>query len=635
MRTQLLGLTAAALAAGTLSLGVATPAQAVGGIDGGNISGSGDVPDSVDVAAFGSGDAVAAWARPVPGGTKVYAAIATDGAWGAAKSVTAAPVTAAHDVHVAANDRGDAVVVWTQTILGEERIRGSRLLANGTWDGSAPLSGDVDTVNSTDVAMDGAGRVYVAAGVEIGPVHAVHATTWTPGQAPQHDQVDGMGVNPSIDVSPDGNALVAYRGYTDGEYVASVSRRTPTTGWTTPDDATWPGDVVADVKAGVGDDGSGTILFGGFDAGKILAVSSGVTAAGEVTGFDIVSPSGVGTTQRALHVSPNGRAVATWSTFVDNDYAVSIAAHQPGSDWGAASTVESDTVTSTVTVPLVSDRGAQVVVHNDADRLTLRHRTNPVLLFNEYDAGATDGPFAADMDREGNVVAAGIVENGFSSYVEADFLDVAGPTAQLTAPGAQAAAPGFDVAWSVTDSLSGVKGTDVMVRSAAWNGGFGPQQVIANDVTTSSQPFAGAFGGTYCFEVQGVDKANNLGFRSGERCTTVPLDDTALTGKKWKRVAQAGAFNNTATTAKKKGRKLVIDGVQARHLALMVTKAKKGGKIKVTWNGTLLKKISLKGAGRSTVTLADFAGVQGGTLKIKVVSKNGRKVTVDGLVAAK
>ncbi|WP_436699315.1 hypothetical protein [Nocardioides sp. BYT-33-1] len=636
MRTQLLGLTTAALAVGTLALGVATPAQAVGGIDGGNISGSGDVPNSVDVAAFGSGDAVAAWAREVPGGTKVYAAVATDGVWGAAKSVTAAPVVNAHDVHVAANDQGDAVVVWTQTLLGEDRVRGSRLLANGTWDGSAPLSGDFDTINGTDLAMDGAGRVHVAYAAEDQGVDRVQAALWTKSAPPVYDDFGTHAYEPSIATNPAGDVLLAY--YTDagGKDKIMVTRRNASVGWLGPQAISWLGNTTTDTDVAVADDGRGAVMMGGIEAAKVRALVTRVDASGGLGAIELVSPTGVGTSYRHLDVSPNGTMQATWTAFENGEtYVIRAAVAKPNQGFGADSLVESGTYTTQEHVSLVSDRGAQVVVHNDEDDLTLRHRTNPVLPFNGYDAGATNGAFAADMDREGNAVAAGIVENGFSSYVEADFLDIAGPTGQVTAPGAQAAAPGFDVAWQVTDALSGVKSTDVMVRSAAWNGGFGAQQVIANNVTTSTQHFAGDFGGTYCFEVQGIDKANNLGLRSGERCTTVPLDDTALTGKKWKRTAQAGAFNDTATTAKKKGRKLVVGGVQARHLALMVTKAKKGGKIKVTWNGTLLKKVSLKGTGRSTVPLADFAGVQGGTLKIKVISKDGRKVTIDGLVAAK
>ncbi|MDQ6522279.1 hypothetical protein RB608_01640 [Nocardioides sp. LHD-245] len=637
MRTQLLGLTAAALAAGTLSLGVATPAQAVGGIDGGNISGSGDVPNSVDVAAFGSGDAVAAWAREVPGGTKVYAAIATDGVWGAAKAVTAAAVTDAHDVRVAANDAGDLAVVWNQTTGGEHKVRGSRYLPNGSWDGSTLLSPavDVETVEWIDAAIDGAGRVHLAYEAENDGAHRVSATMWAKGGTPQFTTFGAHTFRPSIDANPAGDVLMSYFTDDDGDQVM-VTRRNASVGWLGPKPVLWNGDLSEETVARLADDGRGAVLVGGWEDAGARAVVTRVDAAGGLGGGELVSPIGVGTAFRDLSVSPNGTMQVTWTAFENGTtYVIRSAVAKPNQTFGGAGVAEPKTVTNQRHLNLVSDRTAQVIVHNDAEKLTLRHRTNPVFLFNEYDAGATDGPFAADMDREGNVVAAGIVENGFSSYVEADFLDVAGPIAQVTAPGTSVSSPGFDVAWNVTDSLSGVKSSDVMVRSAAWNGGFGGQQVMANNTTTTAQAFAGTFGSTYCFEVQGVDMAGNLGFRSGERCTTVPLDDTALTGKKWKRIAQAGAFNDTATTAKKKGRKLALSGIQAKHLSLMVTKAKKGGKIKVTWNGTLLKKISLKGTGRATVALADFAGVQGGTLKIKVISKNGRKVTIDGLVAAK
>ncbi|GAA1522815.1 hypothetical protein [Nocardioides humi] len=636
MRKQLLGLTTAALAVGTLSL-TSSPAQGVGGIDGGNISGSGDVPTSVDVAAFGSGDAIAAWSRPVVGGTRVYAAIATDGVWGAPKAVTATAVTDAHDVRAVANDAGDLAVVWNQTIGGEHRVRGSRHLGNGSWDGSTPLSPavDVETVEWIDADMDGAGRVHLAYEAENDGAHRVSATVWAKGGTPQFTTFGAHTFRPSLDVSPAGAVLMSY--FTDdGGDEVMVTRRTAGAGWTSPKPVAWNGNLSEETVAAIADDGRGAVLVGGWEDAGARAVVTRVDAAGGLGGAELVSPGGVGTAFRDLAVSPNGTMQVTWTAFENGTtYVIRAAVAKPGQDFGGAGLADPGTVTNQRHLSLVSDRGAQVVVHDDADRLTLRHRTNPVLGFGEYDAGTADGPFAAAMDREGNVVATGVVENGFSSYVEADFLDIAGPAAQVTGPGAQVATPSFPVSWSVTDSLSGVKSTDVMVRSASWNSGFGPQQVIGDDVTSSSRQFAGAFGGTYCFQVQGTDKADNLGFRSDERCTTVPLDDTALAGKKWKRVAKAGAFNGTATTTKRKGRNLVLPGVQARHLTLLVTKAKKGGKIKVTWNGTLLKKVGLKGTGQATIALADFSNVQTGTLKIKVIGKNGRKVTIDGLVVGK
>ncbi|TQK72203.1 hypothetical protein [Nocardioides sp. SLBN-35] len=638
IRTRILGLTTAAIAVGTLGL-TGSPAQAVGGIDSGNISNFGDVPSSVDVVAFGSGDALAAWTRPVVGGTKVYAAVANDGVWGPPKQVTAAPVTDAHDAHAVANDNGDLAVVWNQTTGGEQKVRASRYLPNGTWDGSTLLSAstDITTIDSIDAGMDATGRVHAAFDTEHSGADRIQTSVWAKGGTPVVDNFGYHTFDPSLDVNPAGDVLLSYYDNESGEDTIMVTRRNAAVGWLGPKPIVWLGDTQNETEAELADDGSGAVMFGGIEAAKTRALVVRVSPNGTLGNVELVSPTGVGTSYRDLAVSPNGTLQATWTAFENgNTYVIRAAVAKPGQGFGTAAIAEPKTITSQAHVSLVSDGADQVVVHNDADQLTVRHHTNPVLPWGQYDAGAANGSFAADMDREGNAVAVGIVSNGFNSYVQADFLDVAGPIATITAPGGPVSAPGFDVAWNVTDSLSGVKSTDVMVRSAAWNTGFGAQQVIANNVTTTSQPFAGAFGSTYCFQAQGTDKAGNLGFRSTERCTTVPLDDTALSGKKWKRIAKAGAFNNTATITKKKNRKLTLAGVQARHVDLIVAKAKKGGKVKVYWNGTVVKTINLKGkAGQVTVPVLDLGSVQTGTLKIKVVSKDGRKVTVDGIVAAK
>ncbi len=638
MRTQLLGLTTAALAVSSLALGLSAPAQAVGGIDGGNISTSGDVPTSVDVAAFGAGDALATWTKPVVGGTKVYAAIATDGVWGSPQAVTAAPVTDAHDAHAVANANGDLAVVWNQTIGGEQKVRGSRYLANGTWDGSTLLSAstDISTVDSIDAGMDAAGRVHVAFDTEHSGADRIQTSVWAKGGTPVVDNFGYHTFDPSLDVNAAGDVLLSYYDNESGEDTIMVTRRNASLGWLGPKPIVWLGDTQNETEAELADDGSGAVMFGGVEAAKTRAIVVRVSPNGTLGNIELVSPTGVGTSYRDLAVSPNGTMQATWTAFEGgNTYVIRAAVAKPGQGFGTAALAEPKTITSQPHVSLVSDGADQVVVHNDADQLTVRHHTNPVLPWGQYDAGATNGAFAADMDREGNVVAVGVVENAFNSYVQADFLDIAGPAAAVTAPGAVVGSPSFDVAWKVTDSLSGVKSTDVMVRTAAWNSGFGPQQVIADNTTTTSQPFAGTFGSTHCFQAQGTDKAGNLGFRSPERCTTVPLDDTALVGTKWKRTTKAGAFNNTATVTKKKGRKLTLTGIQARHLDLILTKATKGGKVKVYWNGTAVKTINLKGTGQVTVPVLDLGSVQTGTLKIKVVSKNGRKVTIDGIVAAK
>lgn len=638
MRSKVLGLAAAALTAGTLSLVPSAPSQAVGGINGGNISGSGDVPNSVDVAAFGSGDAIAAWARPVVGGTKVYAAIATNGVWGAAKAVTAAAVTDAHDVQAVANDAGDLAVVWNQTHGGEHKVRGARYLPNGTWDGSALLSPavDIETVTDIDAGIDGAGSVHVAYHSEKQGVDRTRATIWKKGTSPAFHDFGHHAFRPSIDVNPAGAALLSYYSSNDGGRIM-VSRRTASAGWITPKPVAWPGSVSSDSVAAIADDGRGAVMFGGVD-GMLRATVAKVSATGSLGAANPLSAADGPANHRHLAISPNGTLQASWSTFEDNKYVVRQATAAPDAGFGPSSIAEPGTVTQQAHLSLVSDRRFQVVVHNDQDALTVRHRTNPILTFSQYDAGATDGAFDADMDRNGDVVAVGVVENGLSSFVEGDWLDLSGPVSTVTAPGAQVISKVFDVKWSAIDALAGTKSSDVIASSSAWNSAtFTPAAVVGDDLTSGSLQVNALLGRTYCYEVQAVDKVNNPGQRSARRCTTVPLDDRSLAGSGWNRATKAGQFRSTWTTTSTKGRILTRTGIKARRLALVANRVSNGGVVEVRWNGTLVRKISLKGtaATKKVYPIVSWGTVHTGTLRIKVISASGRTVRIDGLVVAK
>ncbi len=278
------------------------------------------------------------------------------------------------------------------------------------------------------------------------------------------------------------------------------------------------------------------------------------------------------------------------------------------------------------------------MVHNDQGALTARYRTNPILTFGEHPAGPTNGAFDADMDRNGDVVTVGVVENGFNSYVEGEWLDLSGPVSTVTAPGAQVISKAFDVKWSAADALAGTKSSDVFATSSAWNStAFSPAALVGDDLASSSLKVNGLLGRTYCFEVQAVDQFNNLGRRSARKCTTIPLDDKSLAGSGWTRAAKSGQFRGTWTTTSTKGRVLTRTGVKATRLALVAPRRTNGGRVEIRWNGTLVRTISLKGATANKVVfpIKTWGTVQSGNLKIKVVSANGRPVRIDGLVVAK
>ncbi|WP_435771829.1 hypothetical protein [Nocardioides sp. SYSU DS0651] len=641
MRKQILGLTSlAVIAAGTAAVGLAgAPAQAVAGYDAGNISGTGALPTDVDVVATGDGDAVAAWVRPVVGGVRVYAAHATDGDWSAPVNVTPAPVTSAEDLHLAASTKGDVVAVWTQVVNGEERVRGSRYLGGGTWDGSATLSTHTTTaIGETAVGMDDAGRVHVAVAAEIDATDPLLAAMWPKGGAPQFTQIDSYGAEPSLDVAPDGAVLVGYKGLHQGESAIEVSRRTATSSWSAPDAASWP-DNAFSVDVGIADDGAGTVVFVGKDGADNRVVSSKVSTSGTVGGPDIVSLAGWTASKPAVHVSPDGTAIASWADFDGEDYRLLSAVRPPTAGFGAPGVVQAGTVSSTDSEPFLTGTGRQAVVHDDGGQLTFRYRTSPLLPAGTYAAGpADDGLFAADADRRGNVVAVGVSAAGNSSFVQADHLDMGGPVATVTGPGPQVVSTSVPVTWTATDTIAGVKNTDVIVSSAPWNSGtFSNPTVVGDNQLASPYGFKGSFGRTYCFEVQSVDNANNLGARSAKRCTAVPLDDLSLKGSGWNRKKKSGHFNGTLTFTSTKGKVLTRTGVRARRLVLVAAKAPNGGKVQVTWNGKSIGTISLKGtaAKKKAIGIETFSKVRVGTVKIKVVSASGRPVHIDGLVVSK
>lgn len=638
MRSTILGLTTAALAVGTLSLGLTGPAaQAAGGIDSGNISFTGALPSEVDVIATTPGDAVAAWVRPVPGGERIYASHGTDGGWSAPLNVTHSVATAIEDLHVVGNDKGDVAAVWTQTINGNERVRAARYLGGGQWDGPVTVSSPSTTgINETAATMDGAGRVHVVVAAEVEATDPLHAAAWAPGALPVLSTVSDLGRYPSLDASPAGRVVVAFKGYHQGLTTSDVSVRSATSGWSAPDTAPWPGETFSP-RAAVAEDGAATVTYLAEDGDDVRVVGAKVSPAGVVGNPDIVSAPDTAPSELALTVTAGGTAIATWSQFNGSQYSLHTAARPATGSFSSPTIVASNTGEVPASLPFGSDTGRRVVVFDTGADLAVRYRTSPVQPFATYNAGTSEGEFAADTDAHGNVVAVSILDNGGSSFVQADWLDLVGPTSGPAAFKAQTLATTIPVGWTATDSLSPVASTDVIVRTAAWNqASFGEATVVGNNLTDGPFAFAAQLGRTYCFETQAIDALGNLGHRSALRCTTVPLDDKQLSGSGWNRSTKAGHFRSTTTSTITKGRQLTRTGITARRLALVAAKVPNGGTVKVFWNGSAVRTISLKGTAAKKVVLpiVTFPGQRTGKLAIKVVSK-GKPVLIDGLVVAK
>lgn len=175
---------------------------------------------------------------------------------------------------------------------------------------------------------------------------------------------------------------------------------------------------------------------------------------------------------------------------------------------------------------------------------------------------------------------------------------------------------------------------DVEARRALYNSGFGAPQIVKNDISGDATKFTGVEGATYCFKMTATDGGTTSAF-SNEKCTTIPLDDRSLkAGTGWGKKTGTGYFLNTYAVTQKKGKSLSLNGVQGQEISLVVEKCSGCGKVKVFFNGAVLKEISLnnsKTKKKVIVPIATFGSTQTGDLKITTTSA-GKRVAIDGVV---
>ncbi len=144
-------------------------------------------------------------------------------------------------------------------------------------------------------------------------------------------------------------------------------------------------------------------------------------------------------------------------------------------------------------------------------------------------------------------------------------------------------------------------------------------------------------GYTYCLSARTRDNAGNTSEWSAERCTSIALDDRALSASGgWGRSTSSVYYGGTVTSTTRQGVTLTRTGVQTRRLALVATTCRGCGTVGVYWNGKLLRTISLNSSAtshRRVLTIADFGGVRSGTLTIRTL--NTGRTFVDGLALSR
>jgi GH25 family lysozyme M1 (1,4-beta-N-acetylmuramidase) len=197
----------------------------------------------------------------------------------------------------------------------------------------------------------------------------------------------------------------------------------------------------------------------------------------------------------------------------------------------------------------------------------------------------------------------------------------------------------FSVAWSSTDSGTGVANYDIRYRSARYDGGFGVATPWQSATSATSGVFTGSPGATYCFSARARDRAGNVSDWSAETCSALPVDDRTLAAASgtWLRRSADGYYRRTYSTAAREGAALVLRGVQGRRLALLATRCPTCGTVQIFWNGTLLKQVSLAAPTpekKRLLALGPFASLREGTVRMRV-SSSGRPVQIDGLAVSR
>ena len=189
--------------------------------------------------------------------------------------------------------------------------------------------------------------------------------------------------------------------------------------------------------------------------------------------------------------------------------------------------------------------------------------------------------------------------------------------------------------WSATDP-SGIADYDVAWSGHRWNGKVYPVRSWRSHTTSTSATARGAYGRTYCFRQRARDTVGNLSGWSKYACAAVPLNTDQLGyGSAWQPIRRSYLFAGRGIVATKKNARITRTNISAEKLSLLVSECATCGKIRVYWNGNMIKTIDLYSkttVHRQVVAVKTWPKARRGDLVVKVVS-SGERVLIEGVGA--
>lgn len=633
-RTRALATTGAlAIAGGLLVAGTTTAAHADAWspqVEG--VSPLGNLPFGARIAVEPDGDATAVWAVDVQGHKRIAtAARSTGGVWSTPVYRSSASLDAfAPDIRV--NADGDVVTWWRVIDDGKLELQVTTRI-DGTWNTRFPAGNDV-TVSDAAVDIDAGGDVFGAFSAGGG----IDTFTWPAGGAVDTDILT-FDTPHAMDlaVTPGGEATVLWA--SDGpEDQSHIKATTFDADSQLPVDTIDTDTLVGGLEVEVNAAGTAQAAYTIQNGGQGTFVMGVRRTAGTWEFADTVSFNGDNAAGATVGIDAQGNAVIAWTTQAGE---AQVASRGPAAEFGTPQilTGQGLALAAKVVMNRAGDAAVQWRTNEPGIRFALRKRGAASFTSIPAMSGA---PFTSDnrdlgIDDQGSVTATyGVKLNATTGVVLAKVYDVGGPRATMTKPvGARVNATGFGIAWSSVDRYGPVEGTQVRVRTAPWNGGFGTAKEAITDQTKSSATFAGLPGRSYCFTAKAYDFLGNTGAASAYRCTTTPVDDRSpqLTGT-WTNAKGKAHYRGTVRVTSKKGATMKLTGVKVERLGLLVAKGKGYGSVAVYFNGVKLGTYSLASATgkvRQQIPVRNFGSVRTGTVLVKVVSATGKPVKIDGL----
>ena len=241
----------------------------------------------------------------------------------------------------------------------------------------------------------------------------------------------------------------------------------------------------------------------------------------------------------------------------------------------------------------------------------------------------------------GSMGTAGSAGSGTSitCNICAALVDTVAPRVAMTSPRtAFVSSSAITVSWTASDTGSGLLSSELR-----WQRGLATVGALSavvypptwKTLAATSLTYSGSPGYRYCFAVRARDKVGNVSAWSSVACTTIPIDDRALTASKgWNRATGSGWIARTYTsTTRNRATQTLGKAVRARQLGVVAATCPSCGKVAFYVGTKLVGRLSLVSPTSRIrlLLLPRFATARVGVIKIRVTSRSGKLVRLDAI----